>query len=151
MSFQAGGRRPGVRCRDRGRAAGCTLWRDRPQRVARSARACLPLPGFEFPQPTSRHQPEAVDRPLDVLRSTSWTLLTRRSCGCRRSSARVRVGEQCAIRYVAVTSGRVILRPHNAEWPMELVEIGTGRSFAEYIIGRVGHVALRCGGVRTQR
>jgi len=28
----------------------------------------LPLPGFEFPQPTSRHQPEAVDRPLDVLR-----------------------------------------------------------------------------------
>jgi len=34
---------------------------------------------------------------------------------------------------------------------MELVEIGTGRSFAEYIIGRVGHVALRCGGVRTQR
>jgi len=83
--------------------------------------------------------------------STSWTLLTRRSCGCRRSSARVRVGEQCAIRYVAVTSGRVILRPHNAEWPMELVEIGTGRSFAEYIIGRVGHVALRCGGVRTQR
>jgi hypothetical protein len=63
----------------------------------------------------------------------------------------VRVGEQCAIRYVAVTSVRVILRPHNAEWPMELVEIGTGRSFAEYIIGRVGHVALRCGGVRTQR
>jgi hypothetical protein len=34
------------------------------------------------------------------------------------------------------------LRPHNAEWPVELVEIGTGRSFAEYIIGRVCHVAF---------
>jgi len=54
----------------------------------------------------------------------------------------VRVGEQCAIRYVAVGSGRVILRPHNPEWPVELVEIGMGRSFGEYIIGRVCHVAV---------
>jgi hypothetical protein len=54
----------------------------------------------------------------------------------------VRVGEQCAIRYVAVASGRVTLRPHSAEWPVELVEIGTGRSFAEYLIGRVCHVAF---------
>ena len=54
----------------------------------------------------------------------------------------VRVGEQCAIRYAAVSSGRVILRPHNPEWPVELVEIGTGRSFAEYIIGRVCHLAF---------
>ena len=54
----------------------------------------------------------------------------------------VRVGEQCAIRYVAVGSGRVILRPHNPEWPVELVEIGMGKSFAEYIVGRVCHVAF---------
>ena len=54
----------------------------------------------------------------------------------------VRVGEQCAVRYVAVASGRVILRPHNAEWPVELVEIGVGRSFSEYIVGRVCHVAF---------
>jgi hypothetical protein len=27
----------------------------------------------------------------------------------------VRVGEQCAIRYIAVASGRVILQPHNPE------------------------------------
>jgi hypothetical protein len=54
----------------------------------------------------------------------------------------VRVGDQCAIRYVAVGAGRVILRPHNPEWPVELVEIGMGKSFAEYIIGRVCHVAL---------
>jgi hypothetical protein len=54
----------------------------------------------------------------------------------------VRVGEHCAIRYVAVAAGRVILRPHNPEWPVELVEIGAGRSFADYIVGRVCHVAF---------
>ena len=54
----------------------------------------------------------------------------------------VRVGEQYAIRYVAVGSGRVILRPHNDHWPVELVEIGLGRGFAEYIVGRVCHVAV---------
>ena len=54
----------------------------------------------------------------------------------------VRVGEQCAIRYVAVASGRIILRPHNGQWPVELVEIGLGRGFAEYIVGRVCHIAV---------
>jgi hypothetical protein len=54
----------------------------------------------------------------------------------------VRVGEQCAVRYVSVGSGRVVLRPHNADWPVELVEIGAGRSFAEYIVGRVCHIAV---------
>jgi hypothetical protein len=54
----------------------------------------------------------------------------------------VRTGDQCAIRNVAVSTGRVILRPHNPEWPVELIEIGVGKSFAEYIIGRVCHVAF---------
>ena len=53
----------------------------------------------------------------------------------------VRVGEQCAIRYIAVASHRVILRPHNDQWPVELVEIGMGHGFAEYIVGRVCHIA----------
>jgi len=54
----------------------------------------------------------------------------------------VRSGEQCAIRYVAVASGRIILRPHNDQWPVELVEIGIGRGFADYIVGRVCHIAV---------
>jgi hypothetical protein len=53
----------------------------------------------------------------------------------------VRVGEQCVIRYVAVGSGRVILRPHNEQWPVELVEIGMGRGFPSYLAGRVCHIA----------
>lgn len=54
----------------------------------------------------------------------------------------VRVGEQCVIRYVAVGSGRIILRPHNEQWPVELVEIALGRGFPQYIVGRVCHVAM---------
>jgi len=54
----------------------------------------------------------------------------------------VRSGEQCAIRYVAVASGRIVLRPHNDQWPVELVEIGIGRGFADYIVGRVCHIAV---------
>jgi hypothetical protein len=53
----------------------------------------------------------------------------------------VRSGEQCAVRYVAVASGHIILRPHNPDWPVELVEIGFGKGFAEYIVGRVCHIA----------
>jgi hypothetical protein len=54
------------------------------------------------------------------------------------------VGEQCAIRYVAVAASRVILCLHNFEWPVELVEIGVDKSFAAYIVGRVCHVTVAC-------
>jgi hypothetical protein len=54
----------------------------------------------------------------------------------------VRFGAQGAIRYVAVASRRVILRPHNEQWPVELVEIAMGKGFADYIVGRVCHVAM---------
>jgi hypothetical protein len=54
----------------------------------------------------------------------------------------VRFGEQCTIRHLAVAQHRVILRPLNEDWPVELVEIGFGKSFAEYIVGRVCHIAM---------
>jgi len=54
----------------------------------------------------------------------------------------VRVGEQCVIRYVAVASGRIILRPHNEQWPVELEEIAMGSGFASYLVGRVCHIAV---------
>jgi hypothetical protein len=54
----------------------------------------------------------------------------------------VRVGTQCAIRYVGVTSGRIILRPNHPDSPVELVEIAHGKGFAEYIVGRVCHIAV---------
>jgi hypothetical protein len=54
----------------------------------------------------------------------------------------VRVGDECVVRYVAVASGRVILRPHNEQWPVELIEIAYGKGFAEYLVGRVCHIAV---------
>ena len=54
----------------------------------------------------------------------------------------VRVGERCVLRYVAVAAGRIILRPHNEQWPIELVEIALGKGFAHYIVGRACHIAL---------
>ena len=54
----------------------------------------------------------------------------------------VRDETRCAIRYVAISPGRIILRPHNPDWPVELVEIPDGKGFAEYIVGRVCHIAL---------
>jgi hypothetical protein len=54
----------------------------------------------------------------------------------------VRAGSQCVIRHVSVAPGRVILRPSNEDWPVELVEVPLGKSFAEYIVARVCHIAV---------
>ena len=54
----------------------------------------------------------------------------------------VRRGDTCVLRYVAVSAGRIILRPHSDQWPIELVEIAMGRAFGHYIVGRVCHVAF---------
>ncbi len=54
----------------------------------------------------------------------------------------VRFGEQCAIRQVAVASRRIILRPLVEQWPVELMEIPYGKGFAEFIVGRVCHIAM---------
>jgi len=54
----------------------------------------------------------------------------------------VRAGDECVVRYAAAASGRIILRPHNEEWPVELLEIAYGKGFAHYIVGRVCHIAV---------
>jgi hypothetical protein len=54
----------------------------------------------------------------------------------------VRAGTECVIRYVTASSGRVILRPHDQDWPVELVEIAHGKGFPDYIVGRVCHIAV---------
>ena len=54
----------------------------------------------------------------------------------------VRVGEQCVVRYVAVASGHIVLRPHNDQSPVELVQIAMGRGFSSYLVGRVCHIAV---------
>ncbi len=60
----------------------------------------------------------------------------------RRNIYAVQTGTQCAIRYVDVAPGQIILRPDNPDWPVELVEIAPGKGFVEYLVGRVCHIAI---------
>lgn len=48
----------------------------------------------------------------------------------------------CAIRYVTVLGETLILRPHEQQHPLQLISIEEGRSYADYLIGRVCHVAF---------
>jgi hypothetical protein len=54
----------------------------------------------------------------------------------------VQAGSQCVIRHVEVSSSRIILRPGSPAWPIELVEVAHGKGFADYIVGRVCHLAV---------
>jgi transcriptional regulator with XRE-family HTH domain len=49
----------------------------------------------------------------------------------------VRSGAQLAIRYLDFAAGRLILRPHNPDYPVELLEVDPEASPSDLILGRV--------------
>jgi len=46
------------------------------------------------------------------------------------------------IKYLELQGGNLILRPHNQAYPVDVINIEEGKSFADYVIGRVCHVAI---------
>ena len=54
----------------------------------------------------------------------------------------VRKDEGSSVGYVELSGALLVLRPHNPDYPVEVVSCEEGRSWAERIIGRVAHVAL---------
>jgi len=50
--------------------------------------------------------------------------------------------DNCAIRYVEAEKSCLILRPHNAHSPIEVISIKEGKRAEDYIVGRVCHVGL---------
>lgn len=48
----------------------------------------------------------------------------------------------CTIKYVDRDGPNLVLRPHNHEYPTSVIDIEEGKSVAEYIVGRVCHVAI---------
>ena len=54
----------------------------------------------------------------------------------------VRVQEGCTVKYVEVAGDNLVLRPHNQAYPVGIVPIEQGKSFADYIVGRVCHVGI---------
>jgi hypothetical protein len=49
----------------------------------------------------------------------------------------VRQGSSLALRYVDFVLNRLVLRPHNIAFPVDLVDIAPGESPADWIAGRV--------------
>ena len=49
----------------------------------------------------------------------------------------VRHGAHLTLRYVDFVSNRLVLRPHNIAYPVDLIELGHGESPSDLIAGRV--------------
>ncbi len=50
--------------------------------------------------------------------------------------------DTCAVRYVEVAGNHLILRPHHQSSPIEVITMEHGKSAADYLVGRVCHIAL---------
>jgi len=49
---------------------------------------------------------------------------------------------RCTVGYVSLAGDYVVMRPRNPQFPVELARIERARSYGDYIVGRVCHVAL---------
>jgi transcriptional regulator with XRE-family HTH domain len=54
----------------------------------------------------------------------------------------VRMGESCVAAQISVCDNCLLLRPREPRQPIEVVRIEPGRSYSDYIVGRVCHVGL---------
>jgi len=59
-----------------------------------------------------------------------------------RNMYAVRKGDTCTIKYVELSGNHLVLRPHNQAYPIDVIPIELGSSFADYLVGRVCHVAI---------
>lgn len=54
----------------------------------------------------------------------------------------VRKNGGCTVRYVEVAGTALVLRPHNQDFPIDVIPMEEDTSFADYIVGRICHVAI---------
>jgi hypothetical protein len=54
----------------------------------------------------------------------------------------VRKDERCIIRYVEVAGRQLVLRPHNPDYPIEVILLTSGRKAADYIVGRICYMGI---------
>lgn len=54
----------------------------------------------------------------------------------------VRKGDGCTVKYVEVAGHTLVLRPHNQAYPVDVISIEEGKTFADYVVGRICHVAI---------
>ncbi len=54
----------------------------------------------------------------------------------------VRKEGACTVKYVELAGNTLILRPHNQAYPVDLIALESGKSYADYIVGRVCWVGI---------
>ena len=59
-----------------------------------------------------------------------------------RNMYAVRKGDACTVKYVEQVSNNLVLRPENPSYPVDLIEVEEGKTFADYVVGRVCHVGI---------
>ena len=59
-----------------------------------------------------------------------------------RNMYAVRKETGCTIKYVELSERNLVLRPHNSDYPVDVIRMAEGESAAEHIVGRVCHVSI---------
>ena len=54
----------------------------------------------------------------------------------------IRYNGGTTVKYVELSGRNLVLRPHNQSYPVSILEIESGKTFADYIVGRICHVAI---------
>ncbi len=54
----------------------------------------------------------------------------------------VRKNAACTVRYVEVADRALVLRPHNQDFPIDVIQMEQEQSSSDYIVGRICHVAI---------
>jgi len=54
----------------------------------------------------------------------------------------IRYNGGTTVKYVELSGRNLVLRPHNQSYPVSILEIESGKTFSDYIVGRVCHVAI---------
>lgn len=54
----------------------------------------------------------------------------------------VKKDDGCTVKYVELVDHALILRPHNQTYPVSVINVEEGKTYADYIVGRICHVAI---------
>ena len=46
------------------------------------------------------------------------------------------------VKYVELAENTLVLRPHNQTYPISVIQVEEGKTYADYIVGRICHVAI---------
>jgi len=54
----------------------------------------------------------------------------------------VKKDDGCTVKYVELVDNTLVLRPHNQAYPVSVINVEEGKTYADYIVGRVCHVSI---------